>query len=257
MPKTKPAPGVCDGCGKPFEQRDGYSGWRDVSADVEVAPEVQVTVCGSTRYNKFYYAGEFEYAPKLPCLRKAFEAKNVCPGCGEEDTGRGPYDVVCPDCRDALARSKEIVGDRPSNYCLDVSLITEHYPESSPHRWPKDKPTPRECADELLDIIVRIAAAQGPRHTGETTTYGFGAVLGTGRTSAHSGMPRIELDDEQRAAVEELGAALRGFADTMYYQGRRDGRNLLGGLASGEYSIRDFEEKAKRWTDEEEEGSDE
>jgi hypothetical protein len=70
-------------------------------------------------------------------------------------------------------------------------------------------------------------------------------------------MPRIELDDEQRAAVEELGAALRGFADTMYYQGRRDGRNLLGGLASGEYSIRDFEEKAKRWTDEEEEGSDE
>jgi len=241
---------TCEGCGKPFERAYGYN-TRPIVASVEIAPDVTVNVCGSTHNNALYYRPMDGYAPKLSCLRKAFETHSACPGCGTEHSRgeRGPYDAVCDNCRDTLIRARDTLGDKPGSYCLDTSLITEQYPSDRASECPDGAPTPSQCVDELLDTIVRIAAANGPRHSGRDVEWG--AVLGADHRSAHSGMPRVELDDGQRVAVEELGSAIRKLTQAMYHQGRRAGRNLLGGLATGEYTIREFEERQKYWSDEE------
>ena len=228
----------CDGCGKELpvlNTNPKYYGDPVDGVSVEIAPEVVVNVCATTRYSMRWHSVESVMNPRLPCIRKAWEKARACAGCGEIDF-HNPFEGICDDCTRALARAKDLDADAPRLHSLDTSLIASHYP---------DREVP---AAELLKLIADVAAAKGPR----SRDGSFGIVLGARRRSAHSGMPSVELDDDQVKAVEALGAAIKAFADGMYHQGRKDGRNLLGQLMTGESSISDFEETHKRWQEEEE-----
>lgn len=224
---------TCDGCGVKLQYiNDGPSIYDPPDGvTVEIAPETIATVCSTKRYTLHWKTTESSYNPKLPCIRKAWEKARACPGCGEETN---PFEGLCGGCQDILARARQTVGDKPKNYSLDTSLVSTHYPGDDAH--------------ELLSTICDVAAAKGMRRRGVL----WGQVLGGKRREAHSGMPSVELDDDQRVAVEALGAAIKRFADARYHQGRKDGRDLLGQLASGEASISDFEEQHTRWRVEEE-----
>lgn len=253
--KPKLSENVCDGCDKQFEMGPNqYSGDKeDIAAEIEIAPDVIVTVCGSTKNNYHYYRHETRYAPRVGCLRKAFEKKNACPGCGDErEGGEGAFSPVCGDCADHIERAKTVLGDRPSMYSLNTSLIASHYPASSSYDYGKGQ-TPSDFADKLLSLIARCAAAKGPRKGPDDDLHGHhGVPLPREGRGGSFGRVAVELDEAQHAAVEELGAAIKTFTDAMYHQGRRDGRDLLGGLASGAVSISDFADKHQSWNEEEE-----
>ncbi len=238
----------CDGCNAPLQHVDmGPAFTSPNGVRVQIAPKTTVTVCATMRYSGLTFREKESTAnPKLPCIRKAWEKAQACPGCG---TIVNPFEGLCSACRDRLSRAQEMLGDRPTNYALDVSLVSGVYPESL-HQNGKEL-SPRWRADELLTLITRAIASAGPRRM--QLTSGYGRVLGdTGcRATAHGGMPSIELDDGQKAAVQSLGAAIRAFADAMYHQGRRAGRDLLGGIAAGKLSIDDFSERIQRWDAEE------
>lgn len=254
MSKTKQySESTCDGCGKNFEiDRGSYSKDKAIAAKIEIAPDVYVRVCGSSKYNSDYWRHDTQYTPKIGCLRKAFEAKNVCPGCGDErERGEGAFSGICGGCMELIDRAKTTLGDRPTTYSLHTDLISSTWPDSSTWTYGKDT-TPRDFSKKLLNVIARIAQSTGPRKGPDDYPHGHGVRLPRTRGSDY-GDVAIQLDEKQRAAVEELGAAIKAFADAMYNQGRRAGRDLLGGLATGKVSIRDFEEKHKTWSEEEEE----
>jgi hypothetical protein len=244
---------VCEGCGKNFEltKKRYSSGYEDLSAQIEIAPDVFVTVCGSTK-NNAYWRHDTEYAPRIGCLRKAYERKALCPGCGTpRGYGEGAFSPVCADCDELIQRAKTTLGDRPTTYSLHVNLVSSVWPESLGYG---NDESPRDFAKNLLDTIARIAQCTGPRKGPDELTSSRGICLGGGKSS--HGQVAVQLDDKQRAAVEALGAAVKTFADAMYRQGRKDGRDLLTGLATGAVSISDFADKHQSWNEEEEkEGS--
>jgi hypothetical protein len=240
---------TCDGCGKAFEL-DGSSDYDDyIEATIEIAPNVIANVCGSTKYNSDYHKHDTRYPPKISCLRKAFETKNVCPGCGEaRQSGDGPFGSVCSNCSGLIDRAKATADDRYLTYSLHTNLISTVWPDSSVD----EGNAPRDAAEKLLDTIARIAQAKGPRKGPDELHDGRGIRLPPKRTNTGGGKVSIQLDESQRKAVEALGAAIKAFAMAMYNQGRRAGRDLLGSLASGQVTIDDFETKHQRWVDEEE-----
>jgi hypothetical protein len=242
---------TCDGCGKVPEI---------CAVRFKVAPGVEVVVCAKPRSGS-YGRGHYEYDPRILCLRRAHARANVCAGCGYAYSEHYPeraYGAVCSDCRSALERVTTVAGDEPGVYALDWSLIGSHYPETvRVRKIPGLAEPPETYSRRVLDLVARVAAASGPRRIGRDVEAGRDfvqtTVLASQRgQSAHTGHVRVELDDGQREAVETLGEAIRQLVDAMYAQGRRDGRDLLGGIARGEYSIGDFTECIEKWESEEE-----
>lgn len=240
---------LCDGCGKPFDfDYQAYRRNKDRVAIICLAPGVEVRVCGTSKHSSAYWRQvDTEYAPKLACLRKAFEARNVCPGCGEpRESGDGPIGPVCSVCAELIKRARTTLGDRPTTYLLHTDLITSAYPESR-----GEEPKPHELAERVLETIARIAQSTGPREGPDTLPQGCGIRLPESRDNY--GDVSVQLDAKQREAVEKLGAVIKQFTDAMYHQGRRAGRDLLTGLATGDVSIGDFADKHTQWNEEEQE----
>jgi hypothetical protein len=244
MPESK-----CQGCGKPFRQvKQSYTvGTKPLATDVEIAPDVIVRVCGSERNND-YYADGGDYAPRVGCLRKAFEKAAVCPACGNERRyGRGAFSKACGTCLEKISRADK-EGAPPKRYALNFHLISpSRYPSSA--RVFGDR-TPSDVARELLQTVARVAAASGPRRGPDDLESCHGIDLPKSHYSP-SAAAAVELDEHQRDAVVRLGELITEMADAMYMQGRKDGRDLLGRLASGDVSIREFEDRHEAWKDEE------
>ena len=236
----------CDGCSKELEHVDSHPDYcrSPDGVRVELAPDAKVVVCATSRYpNMTFHSVEATVNPRLPCIRKAWEKAHVCPGCGECNH-HNPFEGLCNDCADALARAKETLGDRPAAYCLDTSLV------SSVYLGRDDK---EDVIGTLLDGLTRIASARGPRSRGKDVGWGK-TLTGDGKHhKAHTGMLRIELDNDQREALEQVTGQIRALVDTSYLCGRKAGRDLLGNLADGTYSIAEFSDQHARHTKEEDE----
>lgn len=232
---------TCDGCGKALKHINSgeiYGPGPD-GVTVEIAPDHVITVCAINRYvSATFHTKDSTSNPKVPCVRRAWEKASVCPGCGTH-VGT-PFEGLCDGCATLLTRAKTTLADEARPHCLDRNLVSSVYPSGDASK----------AADALLELIVDVAAATGPRRRRDR---GRGRVLTTdrSRTSGHTGMPTVELDDGQVKAVVALGAAIRKLADAMYAQGRKDGRDLLGTLARGEMSVHDLNERVETWTDRE------
>ena len=229
----------CDGCGKAFEQHRGYNNRkRDVCAKIKIGEHTKV--CGSSRSNRYYSADSYTFGPQMSCLRKAFEKANACPGCGETDGQhtyrcRSPFSGLCSTCAEQLARANTMLTDELENYSLDETLVTSFYVDG---------------ARELLDALTRIAAATGPRRRGQR----FGSCLYDSKDRfkrATGGMPSIEMDNGQKEALLEVAGLVKKLVDTAYLKGRRAGRDVLGNLADGTYSIEEFMDRQSRQAEEE------
>lgn len=234
---------TCDGCGKTLTRINSgeiYGPGPD-GVTVEIAPDHVITVCAVNRFVAMTFrTTESTSNPKMPCLRRAWEKASVCPGCGANDAN--PFEGLCDACATLLARARTTLADEARPHCLDRYLVSSVYPSDDAGA----------AADALLELIVDVAAATGPRRRRDR---GRGRVLTTDRSRAssggHTGMPTVELDDGQAKAVVALGAAIRKLTDAMYAQGRKDGRDLLGTLARGELSVNDFNERVEKWADRE------
>ena len=193
-----------------------------------------VEVCASERG---YYGERY---PKKTCARRAREKLALCPGCDAPDTEPG---TLCRECLDRMERYAGIDDTEVQAYYLHNKLIGPYLGSV----WDDDC-NETEPAKELLTLLCRIAAPEGLRRWAEggcPDWAGWGAsnrVLGSRGDSPHTGMPVVELDAAQKDAMLHIGAFIERLTKAQHLDGLKDGSGILRRLASGEMSIRDFNE---------------
>jgi hypothetical protein len=209
----------CAGCGAVFGARTRRASVLCGTGEVEV--------CASDRGYEFI-------PPKKACARKAREKASLCPGCDAPDTAPG---TLCSDCADKLDRYSALDDTEVQGYHLHDKLVGPYL-----GRFRDEDGTDSVPARELLILLCRIAAPEGLRRWAQggfpdwTTHHG---TLGA-NDSPHSGMPCVELDEGQKSAMLQIGAAIEKLTKAQHVDGLRDGTSVLKRLVGGEMSIRDF-----------------
>jgi len=200
----------CAGCGA--QCRDEY-GYRIM---LETSTGLEVPVCANLRNTNPH--------PKMSCIQKARQKITTCPGCGGT---KRLLNAICISCSTKLARDD---GKEVHWYYLSEKIL-------GPYIRGDDN-----VLKQATLLLVQIAAG-GRRWGARASRYDDCNPMRTiGGSEGHSGMPVVELDDEQAVAFKKLGAQLAAVMKAQYEVGRCDGDDLLRRLAKGEVKPTDYEQ---------------
>ena len=199
----------CAGCGKDA----GLS-----CAFISIGVKKEVPVCGGYRY-------AHHRDPKKVCARKAREKAMECPGCGYEPIVPG---TLCADCSDAIRRASALP-EPAQPYYLDDTLLGPYL------GWHGDGLTL-----DFLKALCRIAAPKGLRRWAKSIPDWAGweaKILGDHHASITTGKPCIELDEDQKDAMLEIGRLITGLANKHRLEGVREGGSVLHQIINGELTV--------------------
>lgn len=198
----------CEGCGKRLNDEPYHS---EPYSTTNVAGR-DVYLCGGGRSYK---------GVKRECLLKALTKLSLCPGCGEE-VHHWPIETICDGCKrdlDMASKVKENKTEIPVHRKLPswYSIARSSSDEDAEHRE-AEKPI-----KEFLAVLARILSPKS-----HVNDYGDATV---------------EIKTSQVEALGELPKAIEGLWRAAHEVGRRRGKNLLLGLATGEVSVEEFSER--------------
>lgn len=232
---------ACFGCKKPFALTSEGSFVKKHIAQLALldrerfpGEKAAVLVCGQERHT----GNEFSRHPKIGCERAARERASLCPGCGEGtyrwretetdvSSGTNPGEL-CSFCHEKIdrANSIEAAGDLKTYVIPSGIFDCLAYQD-------------RAVSEKAAELLAKAATGYG--RTFEKDGRGASIFNPNGRHD-HSG-PAVELTESQRAAMSELGRALHDVVDRAYRRGIEEGRSLLLGLATREFTIDEFNER--------------
>lgn len=215
---------VCAGCRKPIASAsDGVT--------VALVPGAQSS---EERVLVHIDLGSTRSRPRESCLRRARERNPRCQICGIE-TRPGAY--VCRECHEAALRGRARHDDRDLEQVWVACSIGYVHGLDSDARRDLDRAFARAVqgeghwVDSCFDVgMGRYVAIDGSQ------TFG-------GSVSAST--PAVEVHRCQIEPLKRLVGLLREDFDATYAAGVERGRDLLGQLAEGKITVRDFEEKRR------------
>lgn len=231
----KKAAATCAGCGKAL----GHA-----TALIQVGTR-KVQVCGLNRGGGRWS----ERSPKSACAEKARKKAALCPGCDTEGVSPG---TICWSCRELIDRYRG-GDDAPTGYLLDVQLLGPYLSAG----WNEEEP-----AHDLLVALCQLAAPKGLRRwaSGGCPDWAREIVGSTYRPrfgDGHTGMPAVELDDDQKQALLRIGELLSQVMKAQRLTGVNEGDSVLWRMARGEMSVSDINDyqlrKEKVYSDREDE----
>jgi len=166
---------------------------------------------------------------RIPTTRKP------CPVCG--GTWDRVKDKPCPTCLDWIARMRR----------LEESMRAELEPIGTPpssNAWQYIPEVDREGRSEFceaLHTIWQLATTEGAQwRVGMKTLKAMEDPRGYWT-------PKVRLAKPGLAeAVDALHASVSTMVKSAYQAGHKSGRNLLAGLASGEMTVGEFNDRAER-----------
>lgn len=170
-----------------------------------------------------------------------------CPGCGQVDPYR-PAASVCRACRDALDRDKALLAARKAQ---EGKVLTRM--PHAPHALPYIQYA-FEFKSAFQESFSLLAAAAGEvvpaAHAYELTDTEQAGVLvpehnkgmNVGGYSLHPNF--LLIDPGALEALRAVYASVVNIARVAHADGLADGRSLLTGLASGEITVKEFNERS-------------
>ncbi len=198
---------------------------------VRVTQEHYVNVCAGRAM------GNGLFAPKGSCLAKALvKAHKLCPVCGEPNTTDryyGPRNVICHSCRNVIEIGKNVYKDGKRKW---YSIGESRFYALA---WSGGRLGSEECGyDTLREALLRVIS------------------LHTEPAHDKAGEPLEECDKGARwdvlmapgqaKRVREFLSVLQRALRTAEERGRSAGSSLLQGLASGEVTLDEYNEKRER-----------
>lgn len=196
--------------------------------EVEIAPNVRVRVCCGRSYR----------CASSACAAKARVRARRCPGCGAEDTDIGE---VCSDCKTNIERGRTLKDRKLEWWCVVANGLGPHL------SFPTEDGS-RAYPLEELATLLGAALAVG------RTKIEHGCVDVGDRTIPHGSGVRtdrgdkvcVEVTREQGEAMAALVQKIRQVTYLAYRDGLHAGKDMLGRLARGDESVRDFEKSEDR-----------
>lgn len=204
---------VCAGCGKQI--RDDWMH----RALIEGYRGHDVPVCAR--------ADRTNPTPSAACARKARTKQHVCPGCGEPLPFRR---VICTECSRKLARDEVSAGKSVRWYSISYHIVGPYVGGGSK-------------AQQAATVLLAKIAAGGRRWGESASAYDDCSPMCIGDDGhGHSGMAVVEMDEEQAAALSQLGTLLAATMKAQHDAGFHEGDNLLRRLSSGDVKPNDYEQ---------------
>lgn len=226
MRQREIAKGVCTGCGRP--------------AEGPTAPLVAVKVFGQDvvlhEGRAWVQRDEFRNGDHVSatCLRRVREKLAKCPGCFAADQEPG---TLCKSCLDAIARDREANQQAMKVYRICTSYILGPYAGGEHQR----------AIEKAARLLARAVAGRRFWSNGSPGIYDVtGGDIGREHGSALAADPCVELTTAQADALREFSGAIGKAMEAQYDAGKEEGRNILLGLARGEMTTADYEERIER-----------
>lgn len=173
--------------------------------------------------------------------------KGPCPGC---KTGqRHPKDSVCSDCKQLMATGaaavKKAAGDAAAGTVQPFIWASTYW--CIPYYYGPGVDCSRVQA-VLFDLVAMVSdmqpegTAKGEyKQPGDHRTFECWPAVIEGH-KYHDWVRVVHMKPKDREVIQALDQVLRDTMAGAYAAGKRDGRNLLLGLASGEVSVGGFNE---------------
>lgn len=167
-----------------------------------------------------------------------------CPGCGKAGKtipgGKRPLPFrgvgeVCRQCQQLIAEAKAA---RQRVKQADGTELLSGHDLNVPHWWPFHfgfgRADPKPCCDELRSALVGVIASVAT----PTPEYANLAECSFAHEGTrYDGVLAFRVPAGFRAAVQRLYYAITDVVEKAEIDGRRQGRDILRALASGEVSI--------------------
>lgn len=213
---------ICDGCKKEIANN------QTVKIDWLVPDKIYILHKNcSNRYN----------FPKKKCLNLLKADLDLCVGCGKKHNSDR---LLCIDCKTILERQATINAPKLQWYCIDTYGVSENEHRSDDNE-----------NDKLASILVNAISRDGRiGHAGDAWNGDFGGVISSrgkrGRHDTHTGMPAVELTEEQADAAQKLLNWITTNMKSQLQSGIKKGHNVLVRLASGEISSKEYDDIKER-----------
>lgn len=185
--------------------------------------------------------------------------RKPCPGCGKTSQHLRTANTVCYGCRtlieEAKTRRSEILaigGIEP----VSIPKDNHQCPGYSPPEQRRLKETEQHM-DELRDAMVALGrilgwkAPQGNWTPEERRLYRHKEFGRYGKWGSPYGehSKRFLVESEVIDAMVRLDNAIQRGLDHSFYEGKHRGQSLMRGLASGEFTVDDFNERSAKIRD--------
>lgn len=169
-----------------------------------------------------------------------------CPGCNTTDHRRSRTYEVCDECKRLLSFAKEELKRRNEALKEDIEIV------QAPERAYAlggyySRGVKTEVSDEVKTAMhALIMSVAGPVDSVEGRKIPWGTkhrIVPSNKATDWLRWYRMKKDTVD--AILNLDAAIHRLQDAAEKGAYEEGHNLLLGLASGEKSVRDFNEEAK------------
>lgn len=191
------------------------------------------------------------------CVKKAVRKLRICPGCGEQ--GKAKPGFICIACKDAITQARSTQGRSkdlrwyqldyrswlPGGFSTIVRNEAERELKIDTHGFPE------KLIQALVDAFVvgrsaRCGSYLGYEYNENGTRKKAEPIVPDNYKHSYLGDvdgPAFEVTPEQAAALKTFLELLSKELRLQRMTGRKEGRSLLAGLASGELSVVSWTEK--------------
>lgn len=174
-------------------------------------------------------------------------SKTPCPGCGATGKHR-PADKVCLDCFKDLLEIKELREHMKAEGENAEVLALPFAPHGLPY-VPHENDRRRDEIPNVQESFYNLMKNLGKPTSGDDIE--FDRMIEPDKSYGGSGDsprdPKIYPKGTQKFA-RDLYKAILSLADHAYTEGFNRGDDLLGNLAKGEVTVKDYEAQVKRET---------
>lgn len=219
-------PDVCSGCAKPPQPHTKLR-------QVAVGLSTKVWLCegrGWARRNPAVGAYRDGESVSATCLRRVRDRLALCPGCGKENQEPG---TICDGCYASLARDREATQQELRVYRICTNYILGPYAGGEHQR----------VIEKAAWLLARSVAGRRFWPNGNIDFMTVGGTIGGHENRSLAADPCAELTDGQAKALAEFSEAIGEAMEAQHAAGKEEGRNLLLGLARGEMTTSDYEER--------------
>lgn len=183
-----------------------------------------------------------------------YSGKVKCPGCGKtgEESPRDYANTICWDCEKLLKLGKikrELDAQDKSRYA-EITLPAYKFTLFTQYGKPAESKQALYISDQFGKDIEGSSEALLKAQKEFLETINQGAKKGCVQYSAFDGNhftgSSYFLTFPQAQAFVAFMVAVADYARRNYEEGLEDGKSLLTGLASGRYSIQEFNDATRR-----------
>jgi hypothetical protein len=172
-------------------------------------------------------------------------SKTPCPGCGQTGKHR-PADKVCLECFKDLLEIKELREHMQAEGANAEVLALPFAPHGLPY-VPHEKDRREEGVPNVQESFFNLLQSLGKPTSGDDIEFDRMIESEKSYSSDSPRHPKIYPKGTQKLARDLYSAILR-LADAAYERGFNRGDDLLGNLAKGEVTVKDYEAQVKRET---------